>query len=69
MILRFLKRDRREEINMIEKCLGKDLAKFFFGVNANTFSKNKEKYLAHLSEYYEWHMEGRSYVLDKELKP
>ena len=46
-----------------------DLARVLFGISPAGFSNKKEKYLAHLSEYYEWHMEGRSYVLDKELKP
>ena len=54
---------------MIDKYLGKELAEILFDISPSVFSRNKERYLSHLSQYYEWHMEGRTYVLDKELKP
>ncbi len=53
----------------MEKYSREEIAQLYFNTSANNFSRKKERYLNHLSEYYEWHMEGRNYVLDKELKP
>lgn len=46
-----------------------ELAEVYFKTSANTFSRNKQRYLDHLSQYYKWHMEGRYYVLEEEIKP
>lgn len=54
---------------MIKKYSRTDLTKAFFGITPRTFSANKEKYLNHLSKYYEWHKEGRFYILDREIQP
>lgn len=48
---------------------GTQLAKELFHIAGNTFSKKKQTYLNHLSEYFKWHMEKSKYVLDAEIKP
>lgn len=48
---------------------GSQLAKEVFNITGNTFSKKKQLYLNHLSEYFKWHQEKTKYILDEEIKP
>lgn len=48
----------------------KELAKEVFNIEANTFSKKKQYYLNHLSEYFSWGLTTKNkYILFAELKP
>ena len=53
----------------MQKYTRKELAELYFNISVNTFNNQKKKYLDHLSQYYIWHMEGRMYILDEEIKP
>lgn len=48
---------------------GAKLAEEVFQTTKQSFYSHKQKYLDHLSDYFEWTMVGSKYVLTKELKP
>lgn len=47
----------------------KNIAEELFHVTPNTFSKNRQQYLQHLSQYYIFEEKGKKIILLKELKP
>ena len=55
-------------IELHKKYSGKELAELLFEVSANTFNAHKQEYLIYMSEFYEWHNEGKKYVFTKQLK-
>lgn len=46
------------------KISNKDLAEWF-GVSANTFNKAKDKFLSRLSDFADFHLEGKKIIIDK----
>ena len=45
------------------------IAQQLFKVSPKTFSNQRKKYLSYLSQFYDFQMQGRKFVLKKELKP
>lgn len=52
----------------IGKITNKDLAEWM-GITANTFNKNKEKYLKELENFAVFHLEGKKIIIEKIINP
>ena len=47
----------------------KQIAEDLFHVKSTSFSNKKQMYLDHLGQYYDYEIQGRKYILKKQLKP
>lgn len=55
-------------IELNKKYTGKDLASELFNIANGTFKNDKEGYLEYMSDFFEWHYEGKRFVFTKILK-
>lgn len=63
---------QRRKLNMLELNVPYNasvIAQQLFKISPKTFSNQRKKYLEYLSQFYDFQMQGRKFVLKKELKP